>query len=112
MGCAAIVTAASGAPVGWGDPNEDGVRCYTADGDLLGKIHIPETVANLVLRRSAAEQTLYLRLVVAICGLHQCAGCDEAVSGLCRHCEGEATKQTNSSAHAERWGIASLRIAH
>jgi gluconolactonase len=33
--------------VGWGDPNEDGVHCYTADGDLLGKIHIPETVANL-----------------------------------------------------------------
>jgi gluconolactonase len=33
--------------VGWGDPNEDGVRCYTATGELLGKIHIPETVANL-----------------------------------------------------------------
>jgi gluconolactonase len=33
--------------VGWGDTNEDGVRCYTKDGDLLGKIHIPETVANL-----------------------------------------------------------------
>src|ERR1700730_5057666 len=33
--------------VGWGDPNEDGVRCYTSDGDMLGKIHIPETVANL-----------------------------------------------------------------
>jgi gluconolactonase len=33
--------------VGWGDPNEDGVRSYTPDGDLLGKIHIPETVANL-----------------------------------------------------------------
>ena len=33
--------------VGWGDPKEDGVRCYTPDGDLLGKIHIPETVANL-----------------------------------------------------------------
>ncbi|HXW41845.1 MAG TPA: SMP-30/gluconolactonase/LRE family protein [Xanthobacteraceae bacterium] len=33
--------------VGWGDPNEDGVRCYTAGGDMLGKIHIPETVANL-----------------------------------------------------------------
>ena len=33
--------------VGWGDPNEDGVRCYTPDGDLLGKIHMPETVANL-----------------------------------------------------------------
>jgi len=33
--------------VGWGDPNEDGVRCYIRDGDLLGKINIPETVANL-----------------------------------------------------------------
>ena len=33
--------------VGWGDANEDGVRCYTPSGDLLGKIHIPETVANL-----------------------------------------------------------------
>lgn len=33
--------------VGWGDPKENGVRCYTKDGDLLGKIHIPETVANL-----------------------------------------------------------------
>ncbi len=33
--------------VGWGDPNEDGVRCYTAEGEMLGKIHIPETVANL-----------------------------------------------------------------
>lgn len=33
--------------MGWGDPSEDGVRCYTAEGELLGKIHIPETVANL-----------------------------------------------------------------
>jgi gluconolactonase len=33
--------------VGWGDPKEDGVRCYTREGELLGKIHIPETVANL-----------------------------------------------------------------
>ncbi len=33
--------------VGWGDPKEDGVRCYTAGSELLGKIHIPETVANL-----------------------------------------------------------------
>ena len=33
--------------VGWGDTNEDGVRCYTKEGELLGKIHIPETVANL-----------------------------------------------------------------
>jgi gluconolactonase len=33
--------------VGWGNPNEDGVRCYSPFGELLGKIHIPETVANL-----------------------------------------------------------------
>ena len=33
--------------VGWGDPGEDGVRCYNAGGELLGKVHIPETVANL-----------------------------------------------------------------
>ena len=33
--------------MGWGDPNESGVRCYTPEGELLGKIHIPETVANL-----------------------------------------------------------------
>jgi gluconolactonase len=33
--------------VGWGDPSEDGVRCYSPAGELVGKIHIPETVANL-----------------------------------------------------------------
>jgi len=33
--------------VGWGDPKEDGVRCYSPAGELLGKIHIPETVANV-----------------------------------------------------------------
>ena len=32
---------------GWGDPREDGVRCYAPDGTLLGKIHLPETAANL-----------------------------------------------------------------
>jgi gluconolactonase len=35
------------ASVGWGDPKEDGVRCFAPDGTLLGKIHTPETVANL-----------------------------------------------------------------
>ncbi|HZM10059.1 MAG TPA: SMP-30/gluconolactonase/LRE family protein, partial [Candidatus Limnocylindrales bacterium] len=34
--------------MGWGDPKEDGVRCYSPEGDLLGKIHLPETCANLV----------------------------------------------------------------
>ncbi len=33
--------------MGWGDPAEDGVRCYAPDGTLIGKIHLPETCANL-----------------------------------------------------------------
>jgi gluconolactonase len=33
--------------MGWADPKEDGVRCYTAGGDLIGKIHLPETCSNL-----------------------------------------------------------------
>jgi gluconolactonase len=33
--------------MGWADPTEDGVRCYAPDGDLIGKIHLPETCANL-----------------------------------------------------------------
>jgi len=33
--------------MGWADPREDGVRCYAPSGDLLGKIHLPETCANL-----------------------------------------------------------------
>jgi gluconolactonase len=33
--------------MGWGDPQEDGVHCFAPNGELLGKIHIPETVANL-----------------------------------------------------------------
>jgi gluconolactonase len=34
--------------MGWADPKEDGVRCYSPAGELLGKIHLPETCANLV----------------------------------------------------------------
>ena len=33
--------------MGWGDPSEDGVRCYAPNGDLIGKIHLPEGCANL-----------------------------------------------------------------
>ena len=33
--------------MGSGDPAEDGVRCYAPDGTLIGKIHLPETCANL-----------------------------------------------------------------
>jgi sugar lactone lactonase YvrE len=46
MECAPTETAASGAPSVWGNPNENGVRFYTPAGELLGKIHVPETVAN------------------------------------------------------------------
>ncbi len=33
--------------MGWADPAEDGVRCYAPDGEILGKVHLPETCANL-----------------------------------------------------------------
>ena len=33
--------------MGWADPAEDGVRCYAPDGDLIGKVHLPEGCANL-----------------------------------------------------------------
>jgi gluconolactonase len=35
------------ASMGWADPKEDGVRCYAPNGELIGKIHLPETCANL-----------------------------------------------------------------
>jgi gluconolactonase len=33
--------------MGWSDPAEDGVRCYAPNGDLIGKVHLPEGCANL-----------------------------------------------------------------
>ncbi len=35
------------ASMGWTDPKEDGVRCYASNGDLIGKVHLPEGCANL-----------------------------------------------------------------
>jgi gluconolactonase len=35
------------ASMGWGDPHEDGVRCYEPGGDCIGKIHLPEGCANV-----------------------------------------------------------------
>jgi len=32
---------------GWGDPETDGVVCYSPEGDLLGRIHLPEPCSNL-----------------------------------------------------------------
>ena len=33
--------------MGWSDPSDDGVRCYAPNGDLIGRIHLPEGCANL-----------------------------------------------------------------
>jgi gluconolactonase len=33
--------------MGWADPAEDGVRCYAPDGELIGKLHLPESCANV-----------------------------------------------------------------
>ena len=65
--------------VGWGDPNEDGVRCYTPDRRTARQDPHSGNRRQSVLRRSAAKPTLYLRLDVALCGLHGRAGCNEAV---------------------------------
>jgi gluconolactonase len=35
------------ASMAWGAPSEDGVRCYAPSGDLIGKIHLPESCANV-----------------------------------------------------------------
>jgi gluconolactonase len=35
------------ASMAWGDSNDDGVRCYLPNGDLIGKVHLPEGCANL-----------------------------------------------------------------
>jgi gluconolactonase len=32
---------------GWGGEGHDGVYCYAPDGDLIGKIHLPEPCSNL-----------------------------------------------------------------
>lgn len=32
---------------GWGGEGYDGIHCFAPDGDLIGKIHLPETVSNL-----------------------------------------------------------------
>jgi hypothetical protein len=55
------------------------VRCYTACGELLGKIHIPETVANLCFGGQQRNTTLHLRLDVTLCRVHECTGRYEAM---------------------------------
>ena len=59
--------------MGWADPREDGVRCYEPGGALIGKIHLPETTANLCFggRRNnrlfiAASTSVYAVYVNAV----------------------------------------------
>jgi len=54
--------------MGWGDPKDDGVRCYSPQGEMLGVIHIPETVANLTFGGR-------LRNRLYICGSTSLYGC-------------------------------------
>ena len=42
--------------MGWSDPSEDGVRCYAPNGDLIGKIHLPEGCANLCFGGSKKDR--------------------------------------------------------
>jgi gluconolactonase len=51
--------------VGYGDPKENGVRCYAPDGVLLGKILLPESVANLTFG-GAARNRLYICAVTSV----------------------------------------------
>jgi len=64
--------------MGWADPEEDGVRCYAPDGDLIGKVHLPESCANLCFggkKRNrlfmTASQSLYA-VYVETQGAHNC----------------------------------------
>ena len=61
------------AGTGWGGPGFDGVQVFAPEGKLIGKIHLPETCANLCFggaKRNrlfmAASQSLYALYVDAL----------------------------------------------
>jgi gluconolactonase len=60
--------------VGYGIPYENGVRCYSLDGVLLGKILLPESVTNLTFG-GASRNRLY------ICGTGSVYACDVNTRG-------------------------------
>ena len=47
----------------------DGVHCHASDGTLLGKIRIPEAVANVCFGGAEAESPVHLRHDVAVLGV-------------------------------------------
>jgi gluconolactonase len=61
------------AAAGWAGPGFDGVHCYSPEGELLGKIHLPEPCSNLCFGGAkknrlfmTASQSLYAVYVEAI----------------------------------------------
>jgi gluconolactonase len=63
--------------MGWADPKEDGVRCYHSSGDLIGKIHLPETCANMAFGGM-------LRNRLYICATSSIYACYVGVQGAAR----------------------------
>ena len=57
------------ASMGWGDPSEDGVRCYHPSGDLIGKVHLPEGCANLCFG-GPKRHRLFMAASTSIYSLH------------------------------------------
>ena len=55
--------------MGWGDPSEDGVRCYAPDGDLIGRIHLPEGCANLCFG-GVKKDRLFMCASTSVYALH------------------------------------------
>jgi gluconolactonase len=55
--------------MGWGDPAEDGVRCYAPDGDLIGQVHLPEGCANLCFGGKKRHR-LFMTASTSVYSLH------------------------------------------
>jgi len=55
--------------MGWGDPAEDGVRCYAPDGALIGKVHLPEGCANLCFG-GVKQDRLFMCASTSVYALH------------------------------------------
>ncbi len=77
MASSATSKATSGAAWVGPIPKEDGVRCYHSSGDLIGKIHLPETCANMAFGGM-------LRNRLYICATTSIYACYVGVQGAAR----------------------------
>ena len=66
--------------MGWDETKEDGVRCHSPAGELLGKIQVPETCANLVFGGRLRNRLYICARYVRLCVLPGHTGCGERVS--------------------------------